>query len=74
MKKNIETVQGTDVYAAAQQELLYRGKVLKDGTTLEENGVAENSLIVLVLRLSKVQVYCYSVCARIVVLIFCNGG
>ncbi|PWA98534.1 UV excision repair protein Rad23, UBA-like, Ubiquitin-related domain protein [Artemisia annua] len=51
VKKNIETVQGTNVYPAAQQELLHRGKVLEDATTLEEIGVRENSFIVL--RLSK---------------------
>ena len=59
VKKNIETVQGTDVYPAAQQMLIHQGKVLKDGTTLEENKVAENSFIVIML--SKVKVYCYSV-------------
>ncbi|GJZ28272.1 zinc finger, CCHC-type containing protein [Tanacetum coccineum] len=59
VKKNIETVQGTYVYPAAQQMLIHQGKVLKDGTTLEENKVAENSFIVIML--SKVNVYCYSV-------------
>ncbi|KAL5179767.1 Ubiquitin receptor RAD23c [Glycine soja] len=49
VKKNIETVQGADVYPAAQQMLIHQGKVLKDGTTLEENKVAENSFIVIML-------------------------
>uniref|UniRef100_A0A251SBX7 Ubiquitin receptor RAD23 n=1 Tax=Helianthus annuus TaxID=4232 RepID=A0A251SBX7_HELAN len=54
VKKNIETVQGSDVYPAAQQMLIHQGKVLKDGTTLEENKVAENSFIVIMLSKSKV--------------------
>lgn len=49
MKKNIETVQGPDVYPAAQQMLIHQGKVLKDTTTLEENKVAESSFIVIML-------------------------
>ncbi|XP_019462363.1 PREDICTED: ubiquitin receptor RAD23d-like isoform X4 [Lupinus angustifolius] len=49
VKKNIETVQGADVYPAAQQMLIHQGKVLKDGTTLEENKVAENTFIVIML-------------------------
>ncbi|KAI3717560.1 hypothetical protein L1987_69261 [Smallanthus sonchifolius] len=54
VKKNIETVQGSDVYPAAQQMLIHQGKVLKDATTLEENKVAENSFIVIMLSKSKV--------------------
>ncbi|PON41988.1 UV excision repair protein Rad [Parasponia andersonii] len=53
VKKNIETVQGSDVYPAAQQMLIHQGKVLKDGTTLEENQVAENSFVVIMLTKSK---------------------
>nr|XP_043625154.1 ubiquitin receptor RAD23d-like [Erigeron canadensis] len=53
VKKNIEAVQGSDVYPAAQQMLIHQGKVLKDGTTLEENKVAENSFIVVMLSKSK---------------------
>ncbi|KAK7275243.1 hypothetical protein RIF29_16352 [Crotalaria pallida] len=53
VKKNIETVQGADVYPAAQQMLIHQGKVLKDGTTLEENKVAENSFIVIMLSKTK---------------------
>lgn len=49
MKKSIETVQGADVYPAAQQMLIHQGKVLKDGTTLDENKVAENSFVVIML-------------------------
>lgn len=49
VKKNIETVQGSDVYPAAQQMLIHQGKVLKDATTLEENKVAENSFLVIML-------------------------
>lgn len=49
VKKNIETVQGVDVYPAAQQMLIHQGKVLKDDTTLEENKVAENSFLVIML-------------------------
>lgn len=53
VKKNIETVQGADVYPAAQQMLIHQGKVLKDSTTLEENKVAENSFIVIMLTKNK---------------------
>ena len=49
VKKNIENVQGADVYPAAQQMLIYQGKVLKDDTTLDESKVAENSFIVVML-------------------------
>nr|XP_004233496.1 ubiquitin receptor RAD23c isoform X3 [Solanum lycopersicum] len=49
VKKSIETVQGQDVYPAAQQMLIHQGKVLKDPTTLEENKVAENSFVVIML-------------------------
>ncbi|CAH1447703.1 unnamed protein product [Lactuca virosa] len=53
VKKNIETVQGADVYPAGQQMLIHQGKVLKDGTTLDENKVAENSFIVIMLSKNK---------------------
>ncbi|XVF03410.1 hypothetical protein REPUB_Repub04eG0259000 [Reevesia pubescens] len=53
VKKTIETVQGADVYPAAQQMLIYKGKVLKDETTLAENSVAENSFIVIMLTKNK---------------------
>ncbi|GLT34029.1 hypothetical protein SLA2020_085750 [Shorea laevis] len=54
VKKNIETAQGQDVYPAAKQMLIHQGKVLKDNTTLDENKVAENSFIVVMLNKSKV--------------------
>nr|GEV81027.1 ubiquitin receptor RAD23d-like [Tanacetum cinerariifolium] len=44
VKKIIETVQGTDVH---------QGKVLQDGTSLEEYKVAEDSFIVIMLSKSK---------------------
>ncbi|RAL46593.1 hypothetical protein DM860_004872 [Cuscuta australis] len=50
VKKNIETVQGSGVYPAEQQMLIHQGKVLKDTTTVEENNVAENSYVVIMLR------------------------
>lgn len=55
VKKNIESVQGADVYPAAQLMLIHQGKVLKDETTLEENKVAENSFVVVML--TKVSLY-----------------
>lgn len=55
VKKHIETVQGAAVYPAAQQMLIHQGKVLKDGTTLGENEVVENSF--LVIMLSKVLLF-----------------
>ncbi|KAL8245807.1 hypothetical protein R6Q59_007023, partial [Mikania micrantha] len=39
----------SDVYPAAQQMLIHQGKVLKHGTTMEENKVFENSFIVIML-------------------------
>ncbi|KAK3012529.1 hypothetical protein RJ639_009102, partial [Escallonia herrerae] len=48
VKKGIEAVHG-DVYPAAQQMLIHQGKVLKDETTLQENNVAENSFVVIML-------------------------
>ncbi|KAL2522272.1 Ubiquitin receptor RAD23c [Forsythia ovata] len=53
VKKNIEMVQGSDVYPASQQMLIHQGKVLKDETTLEENKVAEKSFIVIMLSKNK---------------------
>lgn len=49
MKKNIEAVQGSETYPASRQMLIYQGKVLKDETTLEQNNVADNSFIVIML-------------------------
>ncbi|KAL4574545.1 hypothetical protein LXL04_021378 [Taraxacum kok-saghyz] len=53
VKKNIESVQGADVYPAAQQLLIHQGKVLKDPTTLDENKVADSSFIVIMLSNKK---------------------
>jgi len=40
--------------------LIHQGKVLKDGTTLEENKVAENSFIVIMLtKVIEVPIYVY---------------
>ncbi|KAL1569802.1 Ubiquitin receptor RAD23d [Salvia divinorum] len=49
VKKNIETVQSSAVYPAAQQMLIYQGKVLKDESTLEQNEVSEGSFVVIML-------------------------
>ncbi|XP_057734606.1 ubiquitin receptor RAD23d-like [Arachis stenosperma] len=54
VKRNIEKEQGAEVYPAAQQMLIHQGKVLKDDTTLEDNKVAENSFVVIMLSKSKV--------------------
>ncbi|CAJ2668852.1 unnamed protein product [Trifolium pratense] len=54
VKKNIEVVQGAAIYPAPQQMLIHQGKVLKDETTLEENQVAENSFVVIMLSKNKV--------------------
>ncbi|XP_010553921.1 PREDICTED: ubiquitin receptor RAD23d isoform X2 [Tarenaya hassleriana] len=54
VKKTIETVQGANVYPAAQQILIHQGKVLNDDTTLEENKIAEKGFIVIMLSKSKV--------------------
>ncbi|CAH1439774.1 unnamed protein product [Lactuca virosa] len=53
VKKNIESVQGSDVYPAAQQMLIHQGKVLEDSTTMEENKVSENSFMVIMLSKNK---------------------
>jgi UV excision repair protein RAD23 len=52
VKKAIETSQGENVYPAAQQMLIHQWKVLKDDTTLDENKVAENSFVVIMLSKS----------------------
>ncbi|CAM8879688.1 unnamed protein product [Rhodiola kirilowii] len=53
LKKSIEAVQGSRVYPAFKQMLVYQGKVLKDDTTLKENKVAENSFISIMLTKSR---------------------
>ncbi|KAG6398940.1 hypothetical protein SASPL_140412 [Salvia splendens] len=54
VKKVIESNQGENVYPASQQMIIYQGEVLKDGTTLEENKVAESSFVVVMLAKTKV--------------------
>ncbi|CAN4090631.1 unnamed protein product [Withania somnifera] len=54
VKKRIETAQGQDVYPASLQMLIHQGKVLMDTTTLEDNKVAENSFVVVMLSKNKV--------------------
>ncbi|CAD6341614.1 unnamed protein product [Miscanthus lutarioriparius] len=49
VKRIIETTQGQSTYPADQQMLIYQGKILKDETTLEGNGVAENNFLVIML-------------------------
>ncbi|CAL9136500.1 unnamed protein product [Musa textilis] len=53
VKRYIETSQGKTVYPAEQQMLIHQGKVLKDDTTLDENKVSENSVLVIMLSKSK---------------------
>ncbi|OAY65801.1 ubiquitin receptor RAD23c-like [Ananas comosus] len=53
VKKNIETAQGQSIYPADQQMLIHQGKILKDDTTLDDNKIAENSFIVIMLSKSK---------------------
>ncbi|KAH7278898.1 hypothetical protein KP509_38G063200 [Ceratopteris richardii] len=52
VKMKIESAQGKDTFPCAQQMLIFRGKVLKDDTTLQENSVGD--LNVLVVMLTKV--------------------
>lgn len=47
VKKQIEQTQGAQTYPSEQQMLIYQGRVLKDGTTIEENKVSENAFLVL---------------------------
>lgn len=49
MKKSIEKSQGADVYPASLQMLIFQGKVLKDATTLGENGVVDCSFLVVMI-------------------------
>ncbi|CAN0862642.1 Ubiquitin receptor RAD23b [Linum grandiflorum] len=53
VKKNIEEVQGKDIYPCAQQLLIHNGKVLKDETTLAANDVSEDGFLVVMLSKSK---------------------
>ncbi|KAI8527651.1 hypothetical protein RHMOL_Rhmol12G0092400 [Rhododendron molle] len=53
VKKTIESSQGANVYPASQLMLIHQGQVLKDDTTLDENKVAENSFVVIMLAKNK---------------------
>ncbi|KAJ6840372.1 ubiquitin receptor RAD23b-like [Iris pallida] len=53
VKKNIEDIQGKSNYPWGQQLLIHSGKVLKDESTLEENKVAEDSFLVVMLSKSR---------------------
>ncbi|MCO5605131.1 hypothetical protein L7F22_059311 [Adiantum nelumboides] len=53
VKMRIEAAQGKDAFPFAQQLLIYKGKVLKDDTTMEENNVTENSFLVVMLTKTK---------------------
>lgn len=68
VKKTIETIQGADVYPAAQQMLIHQGKVLKDNTTLDENKVADNSFIVVMLSKVSLVVLFWGSCLLISVM------
>ena len=61
VKSIIEAKQGKDVYPAAQQMLIHKGKVLNNASTIEENQVTENSSVVIML--SKVH-HILVVCAK----------
>lgn len=45
VKKTIEESQGEDSYPWDEQLLVYNGKLLKDESTLEENEVSENDIL-----------------------------
>ena len=49
VKKNIEEIQGKDIYPWGQQMLIYSGKILKDESTLDENQVSEDGHLVVML-------------------------
>ncbi|MQL86757.1 hypothetical protein Taro_019290 [Colocasia esculenta] len=53
VKKSIESSQGQNVYPADKQMLIHQGKILKDDTTLEDNGVTESSFLVIMLSKTK---------------------
>lgn len=53
VKKQIEQTQGAQTYPSEQQMLIYQGRVLKDGTTIEENKVSENTFLVVMLSKTK---------------------
>jgi UV excision repair protein RAD23 len=49
VKKKIEEIEGKDSYPWGQQMLIYKGKVLKDESTLDENEVTEDDMLVVML-------------------------
>ena len=49
MKKRIEDLQGKDAFPCSQQLLIYKGKVLKDETSMDDNNVTDNSFLVVML-------------------------
>lgn len=53
VKKRIEDIQGKEMFPCSQQLLIYKGKVLKDETTMEDNGVVDNGFLVVMLTKNK---------------------
>ena len=49
VKKRIEDFQGKDAFPCSQQLLIYKGKVLKDETSMDDNNVTDNSFLVVML-------------------------
>jgi UV excision repair protein RAD23 len=49
VKTKIEEIQGKDSYPRGQQMLIYKGKVLKDESTLDKNQVTEDKSLVVML-------------------------
>ncbi|XP_047084074.1 uncharacterized protein LOC124695248 [Lolium rigidum] len=49
VKKKIEEIQGKDSYPRGQQMLIYKDKVLKDESTLDENQVTDDEFLVVML-------------------------
>ena len=49
VKKRIEDLQGKDAFPCSQQLLIYKGKVLKDETSMDDNNVTDNSFLVVML-------------------------
>jgi hypothetical protein len=49
VKTKIEEIQGKDSYPRGQQMLIYKGKVVKDESTLDKNQVTEDKSLVVML-------------------------
>ena len=49
VKKRIEDLQGKDAFPCSQQLLIYKGKVLKDETSMDDNNVTDDSFLVVML-------------------------